>query len=148
MASLFKAGDEIVAGDDLYGGTYRLFSEVVSRFGITTKFVDATIPESINHAITNKTKLIWLETPTNPTLKVIDIKAIGKIAKEHGILLAVDNTFLTPFLQRPLELGADLAVYSVTKHLNGHSDVVMGAVATNNDEVYEKLKFLQKGLHH
>lgn len=140
---LFESGDEIICGDDLYGGTYRLLSKVASRFGITTKYVDARDPKNVSDAITNKTKLVWLETPTNPTLKVNDIEAIAKITKEKGVLLLVDNTFLTPYLQRPLLLGADLVLYSVTKYMNGHSDVVMGSIATSNDEIYEKLKFLQ-----
>lgn len=140
---LFENGDEIICGDDLYGGTYRLLSKVASRFGITTKYVDARDPKNVNDAITKNTKLIWLETPTNPTLKVNDIREISKIAREHKVLLLVDNTFLTPFLQRPLELGADLVLYSVTKYLNGHSDVVMGSIATSNEEIYEKLRFLQ-----
>lgn len=143
ITGLLEAGDEIVCGDDLYGGTYRLLSKVASRFGIATKFVDGRDPKNIEDAITNKTKLIWIETPTNPTLKVNDIEAIAAIAKRRKVLLLVDNTFLTPFLQRPLELGADLVLYSVTKYLNGHSDVVMGSIATSNDEVHQKLRFLQ-----
>lgn len=140
---LLESGDEIVCGDDLYGGTYRLLSKVAARYGIVTKYVDARDTKNVSDAITKNTKLIWIETPTNPTLKVNDIAAISAIAKANKVLLLVDNTFLTPFLQRPLELGADLVLYSVTKYLNGHSDVVMGSIATSDDELHEKLRFLQ-----
>lgn len=105
--------------------------------------MDARDPKNVSDAITKNTKLIWIETPTNPTLKVNDIEAIAAIAKQNQVLLLVDNTFLTPYLQRPLELGADLVLYSVTKYLNGHSDVVMGSIATSNDELHDKLRFLQ-----
>lgn len=143
ILSLLKPGDNIVAADDLYGGTYRLFTKVIANQGITTTFADGTNPASIESYITKNTKLIWIETPTNPLLKLSDIKAISKIAKDRGILLVVDNTFATPYFQKPLDLGADIVVHSVTKYINGHSDVVGGAVVTNNEELFQQIKFYQ-----
>lgn len=143
ILSILKPGDNIVAADDLYGGTYRLFTKVLANQGVTTTFVDGTNPATIESSITKNTKLIWIETPTNPLLRLSDIQAIAKIAKERGVLLVVDNTFATPYFQKPLDLGADIVVHSVTKYINGHSDVVGGAVVLNNFELYEKIKFYQ-----
>ncbi|XP_063923872.1 cystathionine gamma-lyase-like [Zophobas morio] len=143
IASLFKAGDHIVCGDDVYGGTNQLFNEVCTKFGLETSFVHETKIES---AIKKNTKLIWIESLTNPTLKVIDIPAIAAIARKHKVLLAVDNTFVTPYFQRPIDFGADLVVHSITKYINGHSDVIMGVVITNNKDLYDRLKFLQNSM--
>jgi len=138
---LLQPGDEVVTGDDLYGGSYRIFTKVYEPMGIKFKFVNTSDNQAVADAITDKTKLIWVETPTNPTLKLADIEAIGKIAKERGILYAVDNTFASPYLQNPLDLGADIVMHSVTKYLGGHSDVVMGALVMNDEELYKKLFF-------
>lgn len=138
---LLQPGDEVVTGDDLYGGSYRIFTKVYEPMGIKFKFVNTSDNQAVADAITDKTKLIWVETPTNPTLKLADIEAIGKIAKEKNILYAVDNTFASPYLQNPLDLGADIVMHSVTKYLGGHSDVVMGALVMNDEELYKKLFF-------
>ncbi|XP_068081377.1 cystathionine gamma-lyase-like isoform X1 [Anabrus simplex] len=144
VISLLNAGDHIVAMDDMYGGTYELLSKVFDRMNIKTTFVDARDPEKVGEAIQENTKLVWIETPTNPLLKVVDIKRVAEIVHAHkGVILAVDNTFLSSYFQRPLMLGADLVVYSLTKYMNGHTDVVMGAVVTNSQELHERLKFLQ-----
>lgn len=143
VLSILKPGDNIVAADDLYGGTYRLFTKILSNQGITTTFADGTNPASIESLITKNTKLIWIETPTNPLLRLSDIQSIANIAKDRDVLLVVDNTFATPYFQRPLDLGADIVVHSVTKYINGHSDVVGGAVILNNEELYEQIKFYQ-----
>jgi len=143
VLSILKPGDNIIASDDLYGGSYRLFTQVFSNLGITTTFVDGANPEIIEKAITKNTKLIWIETPTNPLLKLTDIEAVSKIAKSHHVLLVVDNTFASPYFQQPLTLGADIVVHSTTKYINGHSDVVGGAVILNNVVLYEKIKFYQ-----
>lgn len=143
VVRLLDSGDEVLACNDLYGGSYRLLTKVYSRLGITSQFIDMTDIETVRSAITTKTRLIWLETPTNPMLRLIDIAAISKLARQHGILTCVDNTFATPFLQRPLEYGVDMVSHSATKYLAGHSDVVLGAVATNNEEIAGKLHFLQ-----
>lgn len=143
ILSILKPGDNIVAMNDLYGGTYRLFTKVLSNQEVTTTFVDGTQPNFIAKAITKNTKIIWLETPTNPLLKLVDIHAIAQIAKEHNALLVVDNTFATPYFQNPLDLGADIVVHSTTKYINGHSDVVGGAVILNDKEYYERIKFYQ-----
>lgn len=163
LIGMLKAGDNIIIGDDIYGGTYRLFSKVAAKFDIELTLLDLSDITNLPKAIKPNTKvrqfkkiyffvnphiifqLIWVETPTNPTLKVVDIRTAAKIAKENNILLAVDNTFLTPYLQRPLDLGADLVVYSLTKYMNGHADIVMGAITTSNQQLYEQLKFLQNG---
>ncbi len=143
IAKLLKAGDEIVAVDDIYGGAYRLFTQVYQQFGITINFVDTSDPEKVFNAITPKTKLIWLETPTNPTLKISDIEAIAKIAKANNCLLCVDNTFASPALQKPLALGADIVVHSATKYLGGHSDLIAGAVVTKDKVLGDRIKFIQ-----
>lgn len=143
VLSLLKPGDNIVAMNDLYGGTYRLFTQVLANGGITTTFIDGTKLGEIESAITRNTKIIWIESPTNPLLKLADISAIANIAKQRGVLLVVDNTFATPYFQRPLDLGADIVVHSTTKYINGHSDVVGGAVVVNHRELFEKIKFYQ-----
>ncbi len=143
---LLKAGDHVISGDDVYGGTYRLFSRVWSEAGLSFSFVDLTDPDAVLAARRDNTKLVWLETPTNPLLKLFDIAAIAERTKKHGLLLAVDNTFATPLSQRPLELGADLVVHSTTKYLNGHSDVVGGAIATDDPTLHERLRYLQNAI--
>ena len=143
IIKLLKPGDEVVSTNDLYGGTYRIFSKVFENYGIKFHFIGMENAENIADYINDKTKLIWVETPTNPMLNVIDIKAVSVVAKSHGLMLAVDNTFATPYLQKPIDLGADIVMHSVTKYLGGHSDVVMGALMLNNDALAEQLYFLQ-----
>ena len=140
---LLSAGDKVLLGDDVYGGTNRLFNRVFNQMGIETVMVDMTDLDAVNEAIDDRTKLIWLETPTNPTLKIADIQAVANIAKQHEIILAVDNTFATPFLQNPLALGADIVCHSTTKYIGGHSDSIGGALLTNNSDLHQKLKFIQ-----
>lgn len=143
IIKLLKPGDEVVSTNDLYGGTYRIFTKVFENYGIKFHFIGMENAENIADYINDKTKLIWVETPTNPMLNVIDIKAVSVVAKSHGLMLAVDNTFATPYLQKPIDLGADIVMHSVTKYLGGHSDVVMGALMLNNDALAEQLYFLQ-----
>lgn len=143
VLKLFKPGDEIIATNDLYGGTYRLFTKMFEPFGLKFKFISMANADDLESAISSSTKMIWIETPTNPLLNIIDINMVSKVAKSKGILLAVDNTFATPYLQTPLALGADIVVHSVTKYLSGHSDVVMGAVVINDDDLAERLAFIQ-----
>jgi cystathionine gamma-lyase len=141
-----RAGDHIIAGDDLYGGTYRIFERVMKQFGLEVTYVDPTRPEAFVEAMRPTTKLVWIETPTNPLLKLCDIAAVADICKSKNIWLAIDNTFATPYLTRPLALGATMSVHSTTKYLNGHADVVGGAVLTNDAEVEERLRFLQNAI--
>lgn len=143
VIKLFKPGDEIISTNDLYGGSYRLFTKIYEDFGIKFHFVNMQKPADIEQHINSNTKLIWVETPTNPMMNVIDIAATAAIAKKHNLLLAVDNTFATAYLQRPLELGADIVMHSATKYLGGHSDVVMGSLVVNDKELAEKLYFIQ-----
>ncbi|MCA0398747.1 MAG: PLP-dependent aspartate aminotransferase family protein [Bacteroidetes bacterium] len=143
VIKLLESGDEIIAVDDIYGGAFRLFEKVYRKFGITATYVDTTDLSAINRAITAKTKLIWLETPTNPTLKISDIRAIAAIANRYKLLLAVDNTFASPALQQPLNLGADIVVHSATKYIGGHSDVIAGLVVTKGPELGTQIKFYQ-----
>lgn len=144
ILALLQKGDHIIASDDLYGGTRRLFTKIfAAKFGLTFSYVDTTNAALVAKAIRKNTKLVWLETPTNPLLKVSDIRAIAKIARTHKIILVVDNTFLTPYFQRPLQLGADIALHSTTKYINGHSDSVGGALMLSDKKLYEKLKFSQ-----
>lgn len=143
---LLSAGDHVVVGDDVYGGTFRLFDKVLSRFGVTFSWVDARDVKNIEKAIKPETKMIWLETPTNPLLQIIDIKAITDLAKSKKIATVVDNTFASPYLQNPIALGADIVVHSATKYLGGHSDVVGGAILTSDEEMYERLKFHQNAV--
>mmetsp|Transcript_14679 Transcript_14679/g.20459 ORF Transcript_14679/g.20459 Transcript_14679/m.20459 type:complete len:398 (+) Transcript_14679:75-1268(+) len=147
ILAMFSTGDHIITVDDVYGGTNRLFRKVSQpASGLQYSFVDLTKEEELEKAFTDKTKLLWIETPTNPTLKVIDIERAAKAAHARNVLVAVDNTFLSPFFQKPLSLGADIVVHSITKYINGHSDVVGGIVVTSNDDVYKKLKFLQNSM--
>jgi cystathionine gamma-lyase len=143
---LLSAGDHVVAGDDLYGGTYRIFERVVKQLGIETTYVDPSQPAAFGEAIRPNTKLVWVETPTNPMLKLCDIAQVAEICKKKNVPLAVDNTFSTPVLQRPLDLGAQLVVHSTTKYLNGHADVIGGAVVTRDPELSERLYFLQNAI--
>jgi len=142
----FQPNDEILVTDDLYGGTYRLFVRVIQNFGLKFKFVPMTDANSIESHVTPQTKLIWIETPTNPMMNVIDIEAVAKIAKKYKVMLAVDNTFASPYLQNPLDLGADVVMHSATKYLGGHSDVVMGVLAMNDASLAEKIAFLQNAV--
>ncbi|MFZ1263835.1 MAG: PLP-dependent aspartate aminotransferase family protein [Chitinophagaceae bacterium] len=143
VLKLLESGDEILAVDDIYGGAFRLFTHIYQKFGIHANYVDTTDIENVFHAVTPKTKLIWIETPTNPTLKISDIAAIARIAKANQCLLCVDNTFASPALQQPLNLGADIVVHSATKYLGGHSDLIAGLVVTKEKELGEKIKFIQ-----
>lgn len=143
VISILKKGDHVVVGDDIYGGTYRLFEKVFKKWGLNVTYVPVDKPKEFAEAITKKTKLIWVETPTNPLLKLVDISAVAKIAKENNILLAVDNTFASSYAQKPLLLGADIVVHSTTKYLAGHSDLVGGAVVVKDEKVYEDIKFYQ-----
>ncbi len=146
IMTMFKVGDHIVAGDDLYGGTFRVFEQVFRDFGLNYSYVDTTDLDAVANAVNGETKLVWLETPTNPMLKISDIQAISAICQDKGVLLGVDNTFMSPYNQRPLDLGADLVMHSSTKYLGGHSDVVGGVVCTSHPEVSEKLKFAQNAM--
>src|SRR5579859_105109 len=143
IMQLLSPGDHVVAGDDLYGGTYRLFSRVLQKYGLTFSYVDLSDQNRIHAALRQETKLVWLESPTNPLLKVVDISAAAEAAHKRGALLVVDNTFATPYFQSPLALGADIVVHSATKYLGGHSDLIMGAVVVSDDELYASLKFHQ-----
>lgn len=144
LMALLKTGDHVIATDDLYGGTQRLFRKVfATNYGINFSFVDTSIPEEIKSAITEKTKLIWVESPTNPLLKLSDIAEIATIAKQNGIVVVVDNTFMSPFFQNPLELGADIVLHSTSKYINGHSDSIGGAVMVNDKDLFEKIQFIQ-----
>jgi cystathionine gamma-synthase/cystathionine gamma-lyase len=146
VLSLLKCGDHIIAGDDLYGGTYRLLEKVVKNWGVTTTYVDVDEVTGFKKAIQPNTKLIWIETPTNPLLKVVDIELISRVARENHLILVVDNTFASSYFQRPLELGADIVVHSTTKYLAGHSDIIGGAVVTSNEHLYLDLKFYQNAI--
>lgn len=146
VAHLLPPGSHIIAGDDMYGGTFRLFQRVLAERGLEFSYVDLTRVENFEAAIKANTKLVWLETPTNPTLKLVDIQAVSLIAKPKGILVSVDNTFMSPYLQQPIKLGADLVVHSATKYIGGHSDLVGGAVVTGREDVGEKLAFLSNSL--
>lgn len=143
VAKLLQSGDEIVAVDDIYGGAFRLYTQIYNKFGIKINFVDTTNPENVRNAITDKTRFIWLESPTNPLLKISDIAAISKIAKENNCLVCIDNTFASPIIQKPLNLGADIVIHSATKYIGGHSDLIAGLVVTNNAEIAEQIKFIQ-----
>lgn len=142
IIKLLRPGDEVVCCDDLYGGSYRMFTKVFEPLGIRFHFADMGNASGITKFINEKTKMIWVETPTNPTMKIIDIQACSEIAKKKNLILVVDNTFASPFLQNPLALGADIVMHSVTKYLGGHSDVVMGAACTNDEKLYEQLAFI------
>jgi len=143
VLKLLKPGDEVIAMDDLYGGTYRMFTRIYQDYGIVFHFVDMNDTAKFESLINDKTKLVWVETPTNPLMKLADIEAIAKITKAKNLLFAVDNTFATPYLQRPLDLGADIVMHSATKYLNGHSDVIAGALIVKDEALGEKLHFAQ-----
>lgn len=143
VLKLLKQGDEIIAVNDVYGGTYRIVTTVYNKFGVTSKFIDTTDIQNVLQAVSNKTRFIWLETPTNPTLKISDIEEIAKISKQVGALLIVDNTFLSPALQQPIRLGADIVVHSGTKYLSGHGDVLSGFIVVKDPKIAEELKYLQ-----
>ena len=143
VLKLLQPGDEVVSTNDLYGGSYRLFTKIFEGFGIKFHFVGMNNVQEVADAINSNTKLIWLETPTNPMMNVVDIKAVSQIAKQHKILLAVDNTFASPYLQQPLDLGADIVMHSATKYIGGHSDVVLGALIVKDDDLAERLYFIQ-----
>ncbi|MBK7147636.1 MAG: cystathionine gamma-synthase [Bacteroidetes bacterium] len=142
VIKMLRPGDEVITGDDLYGGSYRMFTKIYEPYGIKFHFINMTDASNVVKYLNGKTKLIWLETPTNPTMQIVDIAAISAIAKKHNLLLAVDNTFASPYLQNPLLLGADIVMHSVTKYLGGHSDVVMGALIVNDDKLHEQLYFI------
>lgn len=144
LMKMFRPGDHIISSDDLYGGSYRLFTSVFEPYGIKFSFIDMTDLELVENTITPQTKMMWIETPTNPLLRVVDLKKLVNIAKSSNILTIVDNTFASPYLQRPLEFGADAVLHSATKYLAGHSDVIHGAVATSNKEILENLRFQVK----
>ncbi len=146
VMNLLSQGDHVIVADDVYGGTFRIFDKVFTRYGVTFSWVDARDVKNIEKAITPNTKLIWLETPTNPLLQIIDIKAITDLARSKKLKTVVDNTFASPYLQNPLALGADIVVHSATKYLGGHSDVVGGAILTSDEEAYERLKFHQNAV--
>jgi len=142
VMKLLLPGDEVITGNDLYGGSYRLFTKIYNNYGIIFHFLDLSEPDNILKYINEDTKLIWIETPTNPTMQIVDIEAIAKISKKNNICLTVDNTFASPYLQNPIDLGADIVMHSVTKYIGGHSDVVMGALMTNDEDLYKRLWFV------
>jgi cystathionine gamma-lyase len=142
VMKLLQPGDEVITGDDLYGGSYRIFTKVFANYGIKFHFLDLSNPDIIREYANEKTKLIWIETPTNPTMQIVDIAAVTKIGKEKGLLTVVDNTFASPYLQNPIDLGADIVMHSVTKYIGGHSDVVMGALMMNDEDLYKRLFFI------
>ncbi len=144
VIKLLAPGDEVIAASDMYGGTYRLFTKVFEKFGIRFIYVDTTDTSQVRQAVTSRTKLIWLETPTNPLMNITDIAAVAEISREAGSLLCVDNTFASPYLQNPLDLGADIVMHSATKYLGGHSDVIQGALIMNDAALREQLYFIQK----
>lgn len=146
VLALLSAGDHVVASDDLYGGTYRLFERVLTRFGMTFDFIDGVDIGKVKAAVKPETRMVWIESPTNPLLKIVDIAAVARIAHDAGALLVVDNTFASPYFQRPLDLGADIVVYSATKYLGGHSDLVMGSATVLDADVYDRLKYHQNAI--
>lgn len=146
VMNLLKKDDHVIAGDDLYGGCYRLFEKVFTRYGISFDYVDARQPEKIFSVLNEKTKMIWLETPTNPLMYLYDIKALAEIARKHELFLAVDNTFATPYIQRPLDLGADIVVHSLTKYISGHADTVGGAIVVKDSALSKKIGFYQNSV--
>jgi cystathionine beta-lyase/cystathionine gamma-synthase len=144
VIKLLNPGDEVICANDMYGGTYRLFTKVFERFGIVFRYVDTTLAANVEAAVTANTKMIWLETPTNPLMNITDIAAVAAISKAKKLILVVDNTFASPALQNPLDLGADIVMHSATKYLGGHSDVIQGALVMNDAELRDKLYFIQK----
>ena len=143
VIKLLNPGDEVITSNDLYGGSYRMFTKVFEKYGIKFHFIDLTRASNMEPLINAKTKLFWLETPTNPLMNIVDIRACTALAKKNKITVAVDNTFASPYLQNPLDLGADIVMHSVTKYLGGHSDVIMGALVTNDEKLYQELAFIQ-----
>jgi cystathionine beta-lyase/cystathionine gamma-synthase len=146
VMQLLKPGDHTVAMDDLYGGTYRLFKRVLEPMGLTFSFIDGTDLGAVERAVTERTRMVWIESPTNPLLKLIDIAALARVAHEHQALVVADNTFMSPYFQRPLSLGADIVVHSATKYLGGHSDLIGGTLVVNRDDLFERLAFLQNAI--
>lgn len=146
VMNLLKAGDHVVAGDDLYGGTYRLFTGVLEKYGLEATYVDTTEPDRVAAAMRSNTRMVWIESPTNPLLKIVDIQGVAQVAHERNAMLVVDNTFATPYFQQPLSLGADIVVHSATKYLGGHSDLIMGMLVTSNDQLHDVLKFHQNAV--
>jgi len=144
VIKLLNPGDEVICANDMYGGTYRLFTKVFERFGIVFRYVDTTYAANVEAAVTANTKMVWLETPTNPLMNITDIAAVAAISKAKKLILVVDNTFASPALQNPLDLGADIVMHSATKYLGGHSDVIQGALVMNDAELRDKLYFIQK----
>lgn len=143
IIKLLNPGDEVISTNDLYGGSYRIFTKIFAKYNIKFRFVDMSDLNNISKLISSKTKMLWTETPTNPMLNIVDISALSKVAKKHDLIFVVDNTFATPYLQRPIEHGADIVMHSLTKYMGGHSDVVMGAIVCNDDDIAEKLYFIQ-----
>lgn len=146
ISRLLSAGDHVISSDDVYGGVSRLYDQILHKFGLTVSYVDTSNPENIAEAIQPNTRMIWIETPTNPLLKITDLEMVARIAKEHKLLTAVDSTFATPCLLRPLEWEIDLVIHSTTKYLSGHNQLIGGVVVTNRDDLYEELKFIQKSV--
>jgi len=146
VMNLFASGSHVICNDDLYGGTHRLFTQLYENYGLSFNFVDAEDTKNIEENIRDNTKLIYIETPSNPLLKIIDIEKIAKIAQKHNLLLAVDNTFATPYLQQPLDLGADIIVHSTTKYLSGHSDIIGGGIVVSDQKLYDRLSFFQNAV--
>ncbi|KAG5457167.1 MAG: cystathionine gamma-lyase [Olpidium bornovanus] len=146
ITNMFPTGSHFITVNDVYGGTYRFFTRVAKHQGIDVDFIDMADPETIFQHFKPNTKLVWIETPTNPTLRLVDIQKVASLAHQHGAILVVDNTFMSPFFQRPLDHGADMVVHSVTKYINGHSDVVMGVAVTNDQSLFERLTFLQNSI--
>ncbi len=143
---LLKSGDEVIVGDDTYGGTFRFFTKVMDSFGIVCRFVDTTDLSTVEAAFSDKTRMLWVETPSNPLLKLSDLKALAELARSRNAYLVVDNTFMSPYFQKPLELGAHIVVHSATKYLGGHSDVIGGALVTNDEAIHDRMKFCQKSV--
>lgn len=146
LMNFINPNEHVIASDDVYGGTYRLFEQVLRKYKLDFTYVDSTNENNVKEAIKDNTKMVWIESPTNPLLKISDIKKIAKITKKHNILLVVDSTFMTPYFFRPLELGADIVIQSTTKYISGHNNIIGGAIITSIKEVYEKMKFIQKAV--
>lgn len=143
---LLQTGDEVIVGDDTYGGTFRFFTQIMNAFGIVPKFLDTTDVSQVEAAFTPKTRMVWIETPSNPLLKLSDLRALATLSRERGAYLVVDNTFMSPYFQKPLDLGAHIVVHSATKYLGGHSDVIGGALVTDDEQIHERMKFAQKSV--
>jgi len=142
VIKLLVPGDEVITGNDLYGGSYRMFTKVFANYGIIFHFLDLNNQAEVEKKISDKTKLIWVETPTNPTMQIVDIESYSQLSKKYNLIFAVDNTFASPYLQNPIDLGADIVMHSVTKYIGGHSDLIMGALMVNDDDIYKKLAFI------